>query len=142
VKTRRRFIAEASTTLAALSFVPGAVAELSSRTRQGGSRARASLDQLTFTTFDRLVDTAFVVRAPTGLRTVLLAAAEKLPSPTDDHSGSGDSFSLTFRHGTGALLTQDTYTFYHSRIGEFEMFMVPVARAVGGQQYEAVFNRL
>ena len=102
----------------------------------------ASLERLDFETFERLTGTAFVVRAADGNRGLLLVRAERHARRTEIGSPAIDSFSLLFKQAIGQPLCQDTHLFYHSRIGDFPMFIVPVARRIEGQQYEAVFNRL
>jgi hypothetical protein len=50
-------------------------------------------------------------------------------------------FSLTFRGPLGAFLGQGMVALAHDVIGEFELFIVPVARTSDGFLYEAVSNR-
>ena len=57
-------------------------------------------------------------------------------------SANYEMFSLIFHGPSEQFLPQAIYNFRHSKIGEFEMFIVPVGRDQDGFQYQAVFNRL
>ena len=50
-------------------------------------------------------------------------------------------FSLTFRGPIEAFLGQGMVSMSHDAIGDFELFIVPVAQTSDGFLYEAVFNR-
>jgi hypothetical protein len=52
-----------------------------------------------------------------------------------------EQFSLLFQGPQTPFLPQMTYRVEHDRLGEFSLFLVPVARTPDGFQYEAVFNR-
>lgn len=56
------------------------------------------------------------------------------------HSSPGRRvpFSLLFRGPAG--LDQRTYRVTHARLGEFELFIVPLQPDASGPRYEAVFN--
>jgi hypothetical protein len=59
-------------------------------------------------------------------------------SGPNEQSGM-ERFSAFFR-GPGELpLAQKTYTLSHDRMGEFEIFLVPIGQQ-DGVRYEAVFN--
>lgn len=51
-----------------------------------------------------------------------------------------ERFSAFFRGPDQPLLSQATYTLNHDQMGEFTIFLVPVARRENGLRYEAVFN--
>ena len=51
-----------------------------------------------------------------------------------------DPFSLLFRGPSDHALTQGIYRFNHRRIGQMDLFIVPVAGTADGIFYEAVFN--
>lgn len=53
-----------------------------------------------------------------------------------------ESYSIVFRGPEDRLLPQGTYTLDHDRLGEQDLFIVPVAGDEQGISYEAVFNRL
>lgn len=62
--------------------------------------------------------------------------SELRTSPGQEH------FSIVFRGPADRLLSQGTYTLDHDRLGEQDLFIVPVAGDEQGISYEAVFNRL
>ncbi|HSK72350.1 MAG TPA: hypothetical protein VK892_11675, partial [Pyrinomonadaceae bacterium] len=51
-------------------------------------------------------------------------------------------YSLFFLGNGDFMLPQGTYRLNHERLGEMEIFLVPVAREAEGFKYEAVFNLL
>jgi hypothetical protein len=52
-----------------------------------------------------------------------------------------EQFALVFRGPNNPFLQQMIYHMEHERLGEFDLFLVPVGRDQEGVQYEAVFNR-
>jgi hypothetical protein len=52
-----------------------------------------------------------------------------------------EQFSLRFRGNAGQVFPQRIYPIQHDSIGDFELFLVPIARDDSGTYYEAVFNR-
>lgn len=53
-----------------------------------------------------------------------------------------DHFSLVFRGPADFFLPQSTYRVEHERMGEFDLFIVPIRRDAEGFYYQAVFNRM
>lgn len=51
-----------------------------------------------------------------------------------------EPFSLLFRHESAVLFPQRTYSMSHEGMGEFGIFLVPVARDRDGFIYQALFN--
>jgi hypothetical protein len=51
-----------------------------------------------------------------------------------------ERFSAFFRGPNEPSLPQKTYSLNHDRMGEFEIFLVPITTDVHGRRYEAVFN--
>ncbi len=51
-------------------------------------------------------------------------------------------FSVLFRGPSDKFLSQRTYKLKHHRLGEREIFLVPVGQDKEGFQYQAVFNHL
>lgn len=49
-------------------------------------------------------------------------------------------FSLLFRHESVVLFPQRTYAMRHDGVGEFGIFLVPIARDRDGFIYQALFN--
>jgi hypothetical protein len=53
-----------------------------------------------------------------------------------------EEFSIVFRGQLNVFLGQGLRAFKHDRMGEFELFIVPIRQDQQGFYYEAVFNRL
>ena len=51
-----------------------------------------------------------------------------------------ERFSIFFTGPGDIRLPQQIYQLVHERMGEFEIFLVPISRNDKGFQYEAVFN--
>jgi hypothetical protein len=49
-------------------------------------------------------------------------------------------FSLLFRHEAAVVFPQRTYAMSHGRLGDFGIFLVPIARDREGFIYQALFN--
>ena len=96
---------------------------------QAGSPLRH--ETFEFKTFAHLVNSGFIAQKSGQSQALDLVEA----------TGHRKSFSLLFRGSAEAPLEQDTYSFEHERLGQFQMFIVPVGRPHGsGCYYEAVFN--
>jgi hypothetical protein len=52
-----------------------------------------------------------------------------------------ESFAVVFRGPNEATLGQGMRAFEHSRMGQFELFIVPFKQDAAGLYYEAIFNR-
>jgi hypothetical protein len=52
------------------------------------------------------------------------------------------AFSAIFRGPLDQPLAQGLYPVRHERMGQVDLFLVPVAREADGMRYEALFNRL
>jgi hypothetical protein len=132
---------------AAAAFVLGAgpvtraVASDTVAEKTGGAatagRSVRSPRYLRLATYVPLVGTTFRIhrqKAPT--LSVKLISATRLPNEI------GESFSLVFRGHRNAKLEQETYTIAHPRLGEFQLFLVPVGQAAKGQSFQAIVNRI
>jgi hypothetical protein len=53
-----------------------------------------------------------------------------------------EAFSVVFHGPAGRFIPQGLYQLKHEALGEFEIFLVPIAKDNDGYQYEAIFNRL
>ena len=56
-------------------------------------------------------------------------------------SDVSEGFTLLFQGSDDVFLNQQIYAFSHDKLGDFELFIVPVGKDEKGYQYEAVFNR-
>jgi hypothetical protein len=107
---------------------------------------RVSLEQLNFGVFAALLKTPFSVALSSGQKMALELVSATAPKPPDGNASKAvppdGTFSLLF-HGPGNRpLDQRTYSLEHERIGQFDLFIVPVGLEAGKLQYEAIFNRL
>ncbi len=66
----------------------------------------------------------------------LIEVANQARSPRQE------AFSLLFHGPAERFIQQGTYKLRHEKLGEFDLFLVPVGNNNGGFQYEAIFNRL
>jgi len=88
------------------------------------------------TELDQLIGTEFEVTAEEGSACLRFVEIFDHPCPPEF-----ESFSLFFESGLDALFQQGTYLVSHAQLGEFPIFIVPIAQTDGGYRYEAVFNR-
>lgn len=51
-----------------------------------------------------------------------------------------ERFSVFFSGPADSFLPQNTYAFTHEKMGQFDIFLVPIGRDEPGYRYEAVFN--
>ena len=56
--------------------------------------------------------------------------------------GGSRRFAIYFRGAPTFFMPQRTYRLEHATLGEFDLFIVPIARDAEGFRYEAVFNFL
>jgi len=66
----------------------------------------------------------------------LVNVIERLKTPTQE------TFSLLFRGPQTPFVPQGIRRLKHSKLGELDIFLVPVGKEKDGFQYEAVFNKL
>jgi hypothetical protein len=61
--------------------------------------------------------------------------------PSDVHEEAGmERFSVFFTSSLEFLLNQAIYRLSHPQMGEFDLFLVPIAQETDGFRYEAVYN--
>jgi len=53
-----------------------------------------------------------------------------------------EAFSLFFHGPTDPFLAQGIHKLEHGKLGDLEIFLVPIARDKDGFQYEAAFNHI
>lgn len=144
MSTRRKFLFDCSTVLAAMTLAPLAVP---AKPREFEMKER-SLNELSFSTFAAQLKTRFRVCAASD-RVVVLELAEAIPQkeyprqsgqPAPD--ADNEKFSLFFQGPRNERLEQNTFRFEHNKIGRFDLFIVPIlSRDTQFFYYEAVFNR-
>ena len=94
---------------------------------------------LTENEFSKHVDTDFRVKLETPEPINLRLVEVKSYAKKDEEHPGMERFSLFFT-GPAILLPQNTYSLAHEAMGEFEIFIVPIADDDGGFRYESVFN--
>ena len=98
---------------------------------------------LTEEEFSKHVNTKFRLKLDTtnSARQIELELAEVkgYAKKAEEHSGM-ERFSAFFDGPDDLQLPQGTYSASHDQMGEFEIFLVPIARDERGFRYEAVFN--
>ncbi|HSS22802.1 MAG TPA: hypothetical protein VLL54_22200 [Pyrinomonadaceae bacterium] len=96
--------------------------------------------ELTEAEFSKHVNTKFQVRTDSETPIDLeLDEVKGYSSRYKEHDGM-ERFSIFFNGPKQPFLEQTTYTLEHEQMGEFEIFLVPIARRDDGFRYEAVFN--
>ena len=88
-------------------------------------------------TFTPHIGSAFKVTMQAGA-SLGLELVEVQPGPT---SPKVMQFSIFFRGPREPALSQRMYHLQHPRLGEMDLFLVPVAQEPQGMMYQAVFNR-
>jgi hypothetical protein len=100
---------------------------------------RVMVEKLTRSLFADNLNTTFQIMdkaSPTVVEARLVEVDEGRSSETHEQ------FSLLFAGPSEPQLAQGTYEIRHGTIGEFELFLVPIAADANHTSYEAVFNRL
>jgi hypothetical protein len=97
------------------------------------------LKLLTLEDFTPFVNTTFSASLTVGNTEFVLVEARPLQAAPNAQLLRAP-FSLLFRSGAAVLFPQQTYTVRHSTIGEFALFLVPIAQEKDGFIYQAVFN--
>lgn len=95
---------------------------------------------LTENEFSQHVNTIFRVNLDAE-NSVDLELTEVKGYTTKHHEQTGmERFSVYFQGPSEPLLQQQLYNFQHEQMGEFEIFVVPIAKNDAGFRYESVFN--
>ena len=68
-----------------------------------------------------------------------LVEVKGYPAGPNEHGGM-ERFSIFFNGPGDIKLPQSVYHLTHERMGEFDIFLVPVSGGDNGYRYEAVFN--
>ena len=89
--------------------------------------------------FDAALHSDFEVRADDASPPVVLRLAEVRPRRAPP---GYEQFSALFVGPEAPALPQANYRFHHPTLGELPLFIVPIARDVGGVTYEACISRL
>ena len=96
------------------------------------------LEKLHKESFDGLLHEPFHVVQPdsAGVDLTLVDVTEHL------HTARQESFSAFFHGPASPFIQQGMYHLCNDKLGEVDLFLVPIGRDSNGYQYEAVFNHL
>lgn len=96
------------------------------------------LDKLKKSSFDPHLNSTFEVQ-PEGMDKVEV----ELVKSTENNTEAVESFSVIFRGPGDKEFGQGTHKVKHPKMGEFDLFMVPIVpEKQDGVYYQAVFSRL
>ena len=96
--------------------------------------------ELTEKEFSKHVNTKFVATLDGGVQAELeLDEVKGYPGHPGDQQGM-ERFSVYFKGPATPFLPQHSYMLQHEKMGEFEIFIVPLSRNEQSSRYEAVFN--
>ena len=96
------------------------------------------IEKLDSKTFREHINSEFKVQAPDGQ-----AVSLRLTEVTErDTNPRAVQFSIFFRGPRTPLLEQRIYHLQHEKLGEFDLFVVPVGMEAEGVLYECVFTRM
>ena len=147
MSTRRKFLFDCSTAVAALALVPLSSVNLSAIAEEAGGFK--SLEQMSYAVLAGQVNTHFRVSLSPRrvvdlklLKAPLVRATPITPGRPLPGDAGFEKFSLIFSGPKDALLASAIHRFEHDQLGRFEMFIgqigMPDADSV---RYQAGFNR-
>ena len=84
------------------------------------------------------LNTSFQISSSNGqsARLTLKHVSTNVVLPHQEH------FSILFHGPPAPFFFQGSYVLNHEKLGEFDLFVVPVGKVDGGYEYEAIFNRI
>jgi hypothetical protein len=94
---------------------------------------------LTEQEFSQHVGTQFQLNLEQQAIELKLSAVKGYPAGPNEQGGM-ERFSAFFDGPAQPQLQQSLYRLSHEQMGEFEIFLVPIAEVAEGLRYEAVFN--
>jgi hypothetical protein len=94
---------------------------------------------LTEAEFSQHLNSNFQVKFTNGELTLELVEVKGYSAGSNEQGGM-ERFSLFFSGPADIKLPQQVYRLAHDSMGEFDIFLVPVAGDDKGYRYEAVFN--
>lgn len=93
------------------------------------------LDNLTYEEYAEQVNTNFhIIENDTRIELIEITSKQTTPQQ--------EMFSLIFFGTKENFLEQKAYQLKHEKLGEGEIFLVPISQTEDGYKYEAGFNRL
>lgn len=145
MRTRRRFLFECSTAVAASALAPMPSFGLPAQAHAKDQ----SLERMSYSALAAQVNTAFLVRLPPGraveltlLKAPLARPSRYAPGRRPPGDAGHEKFSLIFDGPKDALIEPAIHRFEHPRLGWFEMSITQIGACDDQRvRYEAVFNR-
>jgi hypothetical protein len=93
------------------------------------------LDNLKYEDYTKEVNTKFqLTEMPVELELIEVTQRKLTPQQ--------EMFSLIFTGAKDNFLEQKIYRMHHEKLGNGELFLVPIAEIADGYKYEAGFNRI
>lgn len=136
--SRRKFI-KTSTLVGISAAAPLFITDLAFGQKGAGPTPVDRLSRLTKEDFHRQLSTTFKVTVSSQQRDFDLYSIEELQSVQKD---GVECFRLVFRSLYGVNLSQKTYSFNHSQLGTFDLFITPAGTDGRMHYYGAIINRL
>lgn len=94
--------------------------------------------QFNFEDFNGCVDQPFTLQLDDATYPLTLISANKLPNSAA--LGDREAFSIVFRGEGSVVLEQQIYRMRNDKLGEMDLFIVPIGPDEKGMCYEAVFS--
>ena len=85
------------------------------------------------------VGSVFTVTYP-DIAPIVLTLDEAKPMTNYNQNAKREPFSLTFGGPGDVMLSQQMHRLKHDKMGDLDIFLVPVAKNERGYLYQAVFN--
>lgn len=145
MSTRRKFLFDCSTAVAALAFAP--LTSLGQSVLAGGNFH--SLEQMSYPVLAGQINTVFRVRVSPQrvvelklLKAPLARVTPSVPGRQAPGDAGNEKFSLIFSGPKETLLTSAIHQFEHRQLGRFEMYVGQIGTEdTESARYETVFNR-
>ena len=97
------------------------------------------LENLTADNFSPLLNQEFQIKLDTNTTLMVQLIEVTINKQLEEREGR-QSFSIVFQGPRDLELTQGMYPISHEKIGEFDLFLVPIGPDDQGMCFEAVFN--
>ena len=94
---------------------------------------------LTHDEFSKHIGTQFKI-AMAESELILTLTDAKAYTPGENEQDGMERFSVFFAGPGDVILPQKTYQLQHDKMGEIDLFLVPIGGDRNGFRYEAVFN--
>jgi hypothetical protein len=136
--TRRRFLLGAASSFAGVGLWASGLLPVA------GFAPQRSIADLHFADFNTLVGEHFRFYSPARLPITvqLVAVKNRAIQAANIASPRQELFSLAFSAPRDQMITQGTYSFAHSKLGYFDLFIVPAQPTEDEERFIAIINRI